>query len=152
MVMVRNLQRIEAAMERLARIGQSRRSSARRAERAGISLLGSAQQVLRASIDHVPARISDLARATSMSDAAVSRQVTLLEGEGLVEREACAEDGRVARVRPTASGRAVGRRLRAAADEIFQEHLVGWRADDLAKLAELMECLSDDLTGESADQ
>ena len=120
MAMVQSLQRIEAAMERLARIGQSRRSSARRASRAGTSLLGSAQQVLRASIDHVPARISDLARATSMSDAAVSRQVTLLEGEGFVEREACAEDGRAARVRPTASGMSVGRKRRSAADESFQ--------------------------------
>ena len=152
MAMVQRLQRIDAAMERLARIGQSRRSSARRASRAGTSLLGSAQQVLRASIDHVPARISDLARATSMSDAAVSRQVTLLEGEGFVEREACAEDGRAARVRPTASGMSVGRKLRSAADEIFQEHLVGWRADDLAKLADLMERLGNDLSGEPADE
>ncbi len=147
MPMTQSLQRIEAAMERLTRIGQSRRSSARRAEAAGVSLSGTAQQVLRAVLDHAPVRISDLARATHMSDAAVSRQVTQLEASGLVAREACPDDGRVARVRPTPSGRRAGRRLRTAADEIFQAHLSSWRARDLERLADLMERLGDDLVG-----
>jgi DNA-binding MarR family transcriptional regulator len=148
MAMTESLQRIEAAMERLARVGRSRRSSARRAARAGLSLSGGAQEVLRAVLHHAPVRISDLARATHMSDAVVSRQVTQLEAEGLVVREACADDGRVARVRPTAAGRRASTRLRAAADEIFQEHLKAWRARDLELLARLMERLGDDLIGE----
>ncbi len=145
MPMTRDLQRVEAAMERLARIGQGRKSSSRRAARAGVSLSGAAQQVLRAVIEHAPVRISDLARATHMSDAAVSRQVTQLEADDLVVREACADDGRVARVRPTRAGTRAGARLRSAADEIFQEHLSGWRARDLERLADLMERLGDDL-------
>lgn len=137
--------RIEAAMERLARIAQSRKSAEQRSARAGLSLSGSAQQVLRAVIAHAPVRISDLARATHTGDAAISRHVTLLEVEGLVAREACAEDGRVARVRPTPAGRRAGRRLREAADEMFEEQLSAWSARDLATLAELMERLGDDL-------
>ena len=101
--------------------------------------------MLREVIEHAPVRISDLARATHSSDAAVSRQVTALEAEGLVAREACAEDGRVARVRPTAAGKRAGRRLRAAADAIFLERVSTWSAKDLARLAELMERLGDDL-------
>ena len=85
-----------------------------------------------------------------MSDAAVSRLVTQLEAEGLVVREACVEDGRVARVRPTRSGTKARNRLRDAADEIFREHLAGWRAKDLEQVAELMERLGDDLTGRSS--
>ncbi len=147
MAMTKSLQRIEAAMERLAHIGQSRRSSARRAADAGVELSGAAQRVLRSVLELAPVRISDLARATHMSDAAVSRQVTQLETDGLVMREPCPDDGRVARVRATASGRRSGQRLREAADEIFQSHLSGWRARDLEQLAELMERLGDDLIG-----
>ncbi len=132
-------------MERLARLVQSHKIAATRSARAGLSLTGSAQQVLRAVSEHAPVRISDLARLTHTSDAAVSRQVTLLEAEGLVAREACAEDGRVARVRPTSAGRRAGRRLRAAADEIFKEQVSSWSARDLALLAEMMERLGDDL-------
>ncbi len=143
--MSESLLRIEAAMERLARMMQSRKAAARRSARAGLSLSNSAQQVLRAVLDHAPVRISDIARATQMGDAAVSRHVTLLENEGLVARGPCAEDGRVARVRPSAAGRRAGRRLRVAADEMFQEQLSTWSAKDLELLAGLMERLGDDL-------
>ena len=43
-------------------------------------------------------------------------------------------------------------KLRSSAYEIFQEHLVVWRADDLAKLADLMERLGNDLSVEPADE
>lgn len=147
MATTKSLRRVEAAMERLARIGGSRKSSAFRAARAGVPLAGAAQQVLRGVFDHAPVRISDLARMSNMSDAAVSRLVTQLEAEALVVREACAEDGRVARVRPTRSGMKARNRLRDAADAIFREHLAQWQAKDLERVAELMERLGDDLAG-----
>lgn len=143
--MSESLLRIEAAMERLARMAQSRKAAAKRSARAGLSLSGSAQQVLRTVIERAPVRISDLARAARMGDAAVSRQVTLLENDGLVSRTPCAEDGRVARVRASAAGQRAGQRLRAAADEMFGDQLSAWSAKDLKLLAELMERLGDDL-------
>ncbi len=146
--MNRDLQRIENAMEVLARVGQSRRAAALRAERAGVRLTGAAQKVLRYTVEDGPARISDLARRTGMSDAVVSRQVTALEGEALVRRVGSSDDGRVAVVKPTASGRQVSKRLRRAADEIFQEHLAGWSVKDLGRLADLMERLGGDLRGD----
>jgi len=140
-----DLQRVERAMEGLARVGRSRRAAALRANRAGVELTGAAQQVLRRVIEEGPVRISDLAQRAHMSDAAVSRQVTSLEQHGLAARASIPDDGRVAMVRPTAAGRRVGRRLRRAADEIFQERLSEWSARDLAALAALLERLALDL-------
>lgn len=140
-----DLQRVERAMEGLARVGRSRSAANARSERARVKLTGAAQQVLRRVIEESPVRISDLARRIQMGDAAVSRQVTSLEEQGLAARASTPEDGRVAMVRPTPAGRRAGRRLRRAADEIFQERLSEWSARDLASLAELIERLARDL-------
>jgi DNA-binding MarR family transcriptional regulator len=140
-----DLQRIESAMEALARVGQSHTAAALRAERAGVPMTGAAQQVLRRVIEHEPVRVSDLARHVQMSDAAVSRLVTALEESGQVRRMASPDDRRVAIVRATAAGRRTGARLRRAADRIFEERLEDWSARDLAKLALLMERLARDL-------
>ena len=145
MALERNLRRIETAMETLARVGQGRSAAAIRAARAGLHLTGAAQQVLRRVIEHAPVRISDLARHVHMGDAAVSRQVTSLEEQGLVVRGPSPEDGRVAMVRPTPLGRGAGQRLRRAADGVFEEYLASWSARDLARLAHLMERLAQDL-------
>jgi len=147
--MQRDLQRIETAMESLARVGQSRRAARARAARAGVHLTGAAQKVLRQAIENGPIRISDLARGSDMSDAVVSRQVTVLENGGLVTRVASPDDGRVAMVKPTAAGRQASGRLRRAADEIFQAYLQRWSAKELTDLADLMERLAGDLRSSS---
>jgi DNA-binding MarR family transcriptional regulator len=110
-----------------------------------VDLPEGAQLVLRRVAEGGPARISDLARTTQTGDAAVSRQVTLLEEQGLLRRVASPADGRVAMVHATAGGRRTSRRLRKAADDIFQEHLASWSRHDLAQLADLMERLARDL-------
>ena len=143
--MTKDLRRIESALEKLSRMGRSRRSDAIRCARAGVHLPRAAQQVLRHTVEQGPSRISDLVRATMTDDAAVSRQVTALEREGLVSREGSPEDGRVSMVSATARGRRVQKKLRAAADEIFREHMVDWSARDLSRLAEYLERLAGDL-------
>ena len=99
--MRKDLERLEAAGERLARIIRSRRSSERRAARAGLEIPGAAQRVLRCVIERGPARISEIARVTRSGDPAVSRLVTQLEQDGLLERIPDPEDGRATRVRAT---------------------------------------------------
>jgi DNA-binding MarR family transcriptional regulator len=116
-----------------------------------VPLTGAAQQVLRRVIEHAPVRMSDLARHVHMGDAAVSRLVTSLEEQGQVVRSPSDRDGRVAMVRPTATGRRTARRLRRAADEIFRERLAGWSARDLGRLASLMERLAADLRRPAPD-
>ncbi len=150
MAIGKDLERVQAAMEQLNRIGRSRRSDALRSARAGVHLPRAAQGVLRQVVEHGPGRISDLARATGSGDAAVSRLVTQLAEQGLLRRSASREDGRVAEVHATAAGRRASKRLRKAADEIFLEHLAGWSERDLAKLGDLMERLARDLRGAPA--
>lgn len=140
-----SLRRVEAAMEGLTRVGQSRRAAALRSARARLHLGGNAQQVLRQVIENAPVRISDLADHVHMGMGAVSREVTALEQEGLVTRRESPDDGRVTLVHPTSEGRRAGGRLRRAADDIFQSHLADWSSRDLARLADLMERLANDL-------
>jgi len=140
-----DLQRIETAMEQLSRVIRSRRADAERATRAGVHLPRAAQMVLRQAVEAGPQRISDLARALHMSDAATSRTVTALENERLLARSASPDDGRVALVAITPIGRRVQRRLREAQDEIFGGSLSHWPKQDVARLASLMERLTADL-------
>lgn len=135
------LQRVEAALGELGRILQSPKRDALRCDRADVQLPPVAQRILHRAAAEGASRISDLARATQTGDAAVSRQVTLLEERGLARREPDPEDGRASLVRVTAEGRRVRRRLRQAQDEIFRERLGGWSGRDLVQLAALLERL-----------
>ncbi len=146
--MRKDLVRLEAAGERLARIIRSRRSSERRAARAELELAGAAQSVLRCVIERGPARVSQIARVTRSGDPAVSRLDTQLEADGLLERIPDAKDGRAIRVRATRRGQTAARRLRRAADEIFEEYLHEWEDGDVARLADLLERLCRDLADE----
>lgn len=145
MALPKDLQRIEKAMEALARVGRSRKAATLRAARAGLPITGAAQTALRTILEDGPIRISDLARQLELGDAAVSRLVTGLEAGGLVTREADPADGRVAIAKATAAGLNLGKKLRRAADTIFSERLADWSAADLATLAGLVERLADDL-------
>jgi len=143
----KNLQRVEAALGRLGRIGSSPKGDADRCERAGVTPIPPVgQRILRHVVERGPARISEIARATRTGDAAVSRQVTQLEAQGLLRRESDERDGRAALVTGTEVGRGISDSLRAAADEIFQERLAGWGNGQLETLAEGMERLADDLS------
>jgi len=141
----KDLKRVEDAVEALGRLFGGQRPAAARAERAGIPLARTGQRLLWHIVTEGPIRISDLSRAVGLTDPVTSRQVAALESEGLVDRRASPEDGRVSLIRPTAAGRRAGRRLRQAADEIFRKQIGNWSAEDLATLAPLLEQLVKDL-------
>jgi len=141
----KDIKRIEAAMNALSRLGQSRRFASLRARLANVELSNAAQLVLRGIVNEGPVRISDLARMNQMSDAAISRQVTALETSGFARRGASLVDGRVALVHPTEQGRKVSRVLQQVADEMLTSQLSEWSSEDIALVAGLMERLSEDL-------
>jgi DNA-binding MarR family transcriptional regulator len=141
----KNLQRVEDAVEGLGRLFQGQGPAVLRGQRAGVDLSRTAQKLLWHVATEAPIRSSDLARDVGMADALVSRQISALEERGLVERLASSEDRRVSLVRPTARGRAAGRKLRRAADEIFREQMSSWSAPDLLELAGNLERLLGDL-------
>ena len=145
MTVDKNLQRVEDAVEGLGRLFQGQGPAVLRGQRAGVDLSRTAQKLLWHVATEAPIRISDLARDVGMADALVSRQISALEERGLVERLASSEDRRVSLVRPTARGRAAGRKLRRAADEIFREQMSSWSAPALLELAGNLERLLGDL-------
>jgi len=140
-----DLQRVEDAIEALARLFQGQKPAARRAAMAGVDLGRTAQKLLWHVVTEAPIRVTDLAQDVGMSDALVSRQVSVLKRDGLVERRGSEDDRRVALVRPTKKGRGVSRRLRRAADENFHEQMASWSATDLSELAVHLERLLVDL-------
>ena len=56
-------------------------------------------------------------------------------------------DGRAVVVSVTPAGRAAYRRLKAASVDAADAALAGWRADELATLARLLDRMADDFTG-----
>lgn len=140
-----SLRRIERSMELLGRMGRARGPSAIRAARAGLALTGGEQRVLRVVVEDGPIRVSEISRRVAAGDAAVSRIVRGLEAAQLVTRVAAPDDGRVALIRTLPAGRHAARRLRRAADRIFEDGLEDWSASDLDTLARLLERLTRDL-------
>ena len=80
------LQSVRLGLTRLQRLLSSRRVHAGMAGAARVVLPQQAMNVLRALGDREPLPVGDLARAARMDTGAVSRQIRVLEEEGLVER------------------------------------------------------------------
>jgi len=137
----KDLRRIEQAMVELNRLSRSGQADAVRAERAKVPVPGAAQRVLYQLVEHGDARLMELARRMETDPGIVSRQVGLLEREGLVERRRDPQDGRARVLRLTARGRAVSRRLRSTQDETFSSLLRSWSGAELESAAEVMERL-----------
>jgi DNA-binding MarR family transcriptional regulator len=94
-----------------------------------------------------PQRVSAIATATGLLGSHVSRELRGLEAQGLVTREADTRDARAVQVSVTPAGRAAYRRLKAASVTAAGAALAGWRADELAALARLLDRMADDFTG-----
>ena len=80
-----------------------------------------------------------------MQPAALSRQLSILERGGCVDRVPDPDDGRGWLIRPTDYGRSVYRKVRRANEELFAEQLAGWQPAELDQLADLLERLITDL-------
>ena len=78
------LQSVRLGLTRLQRLLSSRRVHAGMAGAARVVLPQQAMNVLRALGDREPLPVGDLARAARMDTGAVSRQIRVLEEEGLV--------------------------------------------------------------------
>jgi DNA-binding MarR family transcriptional regulator len=141
----KNLRRIEQAMVELNRTARSGKGDAARSGKSGVSIPGAAQRVLYQISENGSVRMADLARRTQTDPGIMTRQVDLLEREGLVERKADPGDRRAMVVRMTPKGRRAAVRLRAVQDEIFERLLTDWAAGDLERAAEIMERLVHDL-------
>jgi DNA-binding MarR family transcriptional regulator len=82
--------------------------------------------------------VGELADTVGRHHTTVSRQVTVLEQQGLVRREADPLDKRHAVVEVTEAGRAEAARIAAARREVMTEAFAGWTSDDKADLRRLV--------------
>jgi DNA-binding MarR family transcriptional regulator len=94
-----------------------------------------------------PVTISDLAQAEQVQLPTISRLITSLEHEGLVQREVDPTDRRVVRVRATPEGKRVldegrERRIRDLGEQLL--HLPAGELETLHRAADILERVSGD--------
>ena len=134
-----DLERVERALTRIARVASGRAAMRLRAERSGVSLSKPALSILSGLHVSGPVRLSQLARLTDMETALASREVARLVDLGYVQRSADPSDGRATIVRLTSRGCGAYDSYRRATDAILVETFSGWSAPELHALAEYLE-------------
>jgi len=139
------LQSVRLGLTRLQRLLSSRRVHAGMAGAARVALPQQAMSVLRALGDREPLPVGDLARAARMDTGAVSRQVRVLEDEGLVERRSSPQHGSIVLVVATSEGRAMARRFERVRSAQLSRALEDWTPEERVQLGQLMLRLVDDL-------
>lgn len=140
--------RVELAIGRLLRLYASRRVHADLTAAAQVELSRAGLAILRTIEDGMPRSHRELARRANMDPAALTRQIRVLEQDGLVAIEQDPADGRSRLATITPAGRAAVRRVAAVGDAHVEAALAGWSDADRATLAALMVRLVDDLQAE----
>jgi DNA-binding MarR family transcriptional regulator len=141
-----DLQRVERAIVRIGRAGQSREAARMRADRSGVNLSRPSISIISALHTSGPVRLSSLAKMTHLEAPLVSRETTALVAAGYVSRAADPTDGRATIVKLTAKGRKAYQQYRDAVDEIIVEAFEGWKASDLKAFADYLERMAGDVT------
>jgi DNA-binding MarR family transcriptional regulator len=89
-------------------------------------------------------RMSDLAHAVALTTSGTTRLVDRIEAAGLIERQACATDRRVAYAALTAAGRKVLEKATPVHVESIQRHVIDTLdADEVRDLERLLRKLRD---------
>jgi DNA-binding MarR family transcriptional regulator len=86
-----------------------------------------------------------LAETMCADPSTISRQTAALIEHGLVERQPDPDDGRAALLVATDRGRTTLADMRAARDALFEAVLVGWSAEDVSLLGDLLGRFTADL-------
>jgi DNA-binding MarR family transcriptional regulator len=134
-----DLQRVEKAIVRIARIGGGRDAARNRAERSGVFLSRPAISVLSALYASGPVRLSRLSDLTDLEAPLISREVARLADDGYVRRASDPTDGRATIVTLAAKGRRAYLDYRKATDEIVIEAFAAWKGAELRTLADYLE-------------
>ncbi|WP_218974251.1 MarR family winged helix-turn-helix transcriptional regulator [Streptomyces sp. NP160] len=98
-----------------------------------------------------PVRVSEVAETLGLDLSTVSRQVSHLRQEGLVEAAPDAADGRSQRLSVTAAGLEVLRAERRRVVDRLGERLTAWDDAEVDQLIGLLERLTHDLTAPSPE-
>lgn len=91
-----------------------------------------------------PLGIVELSDLSGRDHTTVSRQISKLEGLGLVARCPSPQDGRVRAVMTTDKGRAMTDALDSARQKILERLLAEWKSEDVRNLSRLLRKIADD--------
>ncbi len=139
------LDTIETQVAMLMRLGEAtRRATEQKPHRA---LDRSAYVILRLLQAAGPLNVSALADRLNLDGSTVTRQVTALEKDGLVQRRPDPRDGRGTVIAPTDTGLAQVDAVRRARREVYDVVLGDWSESDRAQLATMLQRLTDTLDG-----
>jgi DNA-binding MarR family transcriptional regulator len=132
-----SLERLHQHLEAVVGFAGDPRAHTYIASRIGLSLPRSHAAALWALSDG-PRRVGDLAVRLDTDQSNLSRTVTALEEQGLVERVEDPADRRARTVRVTPLGRTTGRRLRQEWTAAMGARLAGWSDADLRQAEQLL--------------
>jgi DNA-binding MarR family transcriptional regulator len=135
----------EHALERLFRLAANRRLQPQQTATVGVDVSRVGFAILRCVDEAGEPTLGEVARECSLDPAAVTRQVKLLEEEGLLERAVSVDDGRVSTVRLTRQGRRTLRKIVAFRTAYMARVLDGWSRADRQTLTRLVDRLVDEL-------
>ncbi|MBI2705208.1 MAG: MarR family transcriptional regulator [Actinobacteria bacterium] len=132
-------------LESLGRLLTSRQVFTGLAELARVDVSQQGMQIMRALNRNGKQPVATLARHAMMDIAAVSRQLRLLEAQGLVKRQTDASDGRVAVISLTAAGSRAVKRMLAVQHRQLDKSLAGWSPAQRRQLVANLDRLCADL-------
>jgi DNA-binding MarR family transcriptional regulator len=141
----REFEAISGPLARLFRLGASRNVQSGQAAAAGVDVTPPGLVLLHRLVDEGPLSLSDLSARADMDLGATSRQVKVLEADGLVERRSRVGDGRVTELLATDAGRRVRARIADVQDRHMADVLAGWSDDDQQQFAHLLDRFVEDL-------
>ncbi len=142
--MKRDLLKLREALLDLTGVLNRPQPDAALIEMAGVDLDRALFPVLARVERRGPLGIGELAELCGRDYTTVSRQITKLEGMGLVARQVNAEDARIKEAVITAKGRVMTRALDGAREKIITSLFAEWDPREVAQLARLLRKFADD--------
>lgn len=133
---------IETQVAMLMRLGEATRRSSPRPHRA---LDRAAYVILRYLQEAGPQNVSAVATRLNLDGSTVTRQVSAMHREGLVERSADPEDGRGTVIAATERGLSQVDAVSRARRDLYDQVLHGWSAQERKELAATLERLTADM-------
>ncbi|MFI7546516.1 MarR family winged helix-turn-helix transcriptional regulator [Actinoplanes sp. NPDC049599] len=133
---------IETQVAMLMRLGEATRRSSPRPHRA---LDRAAYLILRFLQEAGPQNVSAVAARLNLDGSTVTRQISALHRDGLVERNPDPQDGRGSVVAASDLGLAQVDAVSKARRDVYDEVLRGWSAEERVRLAGVLERLTRDM-------
>ncbi|MAJ88840.1 MAG: hypothetical protein CL416_04470 [Acidimicrobiaceae bacterium] len=134
---------VRSAVQRFQRLRAGKTTHAALVDAVGVELTQQSLRLLVAAQDGQKA--SELGRATHMDAAAVSRELRRLENKGLIERSPSPHHHAGVIIHLTEAGRRTREKVIALREGHLTQALAGWRAEDVALFAQMLERFVTDL-------